>query len=42
MTRNFTAVYQDLVPFNSFIVTLGFSAVYQDWQKTRRRDVDAN
>jgi hypothetical protein len=23
VTRNFTAIYRDLVPFNSFIVTLG-------------------
>jgi hypothetical protein len=34
VTRNFTAVYLDLVPFNSFTVTLGFAAVYRDWQKT--------
>jgi hypothetical protein len=38
VTRNFTAVYQDLVPFSSFIVTLGYSAIYRDWQKTRHRD----
>jgi hypothetical protein len=40
MTRNFTAVYLDLVPFRSFTVTLGFSAIYHDWQKTRHRDAD--
>ena len=38
--RNFTAVYQDLVPFRSFTVTLGFSALYRDWQKTSHRDAD--
>jgi hypothetical protein len=40
MTRNFTAFYQDLVPFRSFTVTLGFAAVYRDWQKTSHRDTD--
>jgi hypothetical protein len=40
MTRNFTAVYLDLVPSNSFIVTLGFATIYRDWQKTRHRDAD--
>jgi len=40
VTRNSTAIYQDLVPFNSFIVTSGFSSVYRDWQKTRHRDAD--
>ena len=40
VTRNFTAVYLDLVPFNSFTVTLGFAAIYRDWQKTRHRDAD--
>jgi hypothetical protein len=40
VTRNFTAIYLDLVPFHSFTVTLGYSAVYQDWQKTRHRDTD--
>ena len=40
VTRNFTAVYLDLVSFNSFIVTREFSSVYQDWQKTRHRDTD--
>jgi len=38
MTRSFTAIYQDLVPFNSFTVTRGSSSVYRDWQKTRHRD----
>ena len=38
VTRNFTAIYLDLVPFNSFTVTLGFAALYRDWQKTRHRD----
>jgi hypothetical protein len=40
VTRNFTAVYLDLVPSRSFTVTLGFAAIYQDWQKTRHRDSD--
>ena len=40
VTRNFTAVYLDLVPFNSFNVTLGFASVYRDWQKTSHRDTD--
>jgi hypothetical protein len=40
MTRNFTAVYLDLVPLFNFTVTLGFAAVYQDWQKTRHLDAD--
>jgi hypothetical protein len=40
VTRNFTPIYQDLLPFNSFTVTLGFAAVYQDWQKTSHRDAD--
>jgi hypothetical protein len=40
VTRNFTAVYLDLVPFNSFTVTLGFSTIYRDWQKTMHRDAD--
>jgi hypothetical protein len=40
VTRNFTTIYLDLVPFNSFTVTLGFSAIYRDWQKTRHRDAD--
>jgi hypothetical protein len=38
MTRNFITVYLDLVPFHSFTVTLSYSAVYWDWQKTRHRD----
>jgi hypothetical protein len=40
VTRNLTAVYLDLVPFRSFIVTLGFASTYRDWQKTSRRDID--
>jgi hypothetical protein len=40
VTRYFTAVYLDLVPFNSFTVTLDFAALYRDWQKTRHRDAD--
>jgi hypothetical protein len=40
MTRNLPAIYLDLAPFNSFTVTLGFAAVYRDWQKTRHRDAD--
>jgi hypothetical protein len=40
VTRNFTAVYLDLVPFRSFTVTLGYTAIYRDWQKTRHRDAD--
>ena len=42
MTRNLTAIYRDLVPSDSFIVTLGFSSVYRDWQKTRHLDTDGN
>ena len=38
VTRNFTAIYLDLVPFNRFTVTLGCSAIYRDWQKTSHRD----
>jgi hypothetical protein len=40
VTRNISAIYLDLVPFSSFIVTTGFAAVCRDWQKTRHRDVD--
>ena len=40
VTRNFTTIYRDLVPFNSFTLTLGISAIYRDWQKTRHRDTD--
>jgi hypothetical protein len=40
VTRNFTAVYLDLLPFRSFTVTLGFATVYRDWQKTWHRDAD--
>jgi len=42
VTRNFTAFYLDLVQFSSFIVTLGFSSIYRDWQKTSHRDTDGN
>jgi hypothetical protein len=38
MTRNFTAFYLDLAPFRSYTVTLGFAAIYRDWQKTQHRD----
>jgi hypothetical protein len=41
VTRNFTAIYLDLLPFNSFTVTLGFATIYRDWQKTRHRDADS-
>ena len=40
VTRNFAAIYLDLLPFHSFTVTLGFASVYRDWQKTRHRDAD--
>jgi hypothetical protein len=40
VTHNCTAIYLDLVPFKSFTVTLGFAAIYRDWQKTRHRDAD--
>jgi hypothetical protein len=40
VTRNFAAVYLDLVPSNSFTVTLGFASTYRDWQKTSHRDAD--
>jgi hypothetical protein len=42
VTRNFAAICLDLVPFTSFIVTLGSAAIYRDWQKTRHRDADGN
>jgi hypothetical protein len=42
VTRNFTAIYRDLVPFRSFTVTRNCSSVYRDWQKTRHPDADAN
>jgi hypothetical protein len=35
-----SAIYLDLSPSNSFTVTLGFTAIYRDWQKTRHRDAD--
>jgi hypothetical protein len=34
--------YPDLVLFSSFTVTIGYSSVYRDWQKTRHRDADGN
>jgi hypothetical protein len=37
-TRNFTAIYLDLLPSRSFTVTIGFEAIYQNWQKTRYLD----
>jgi hypothetical protein len=40
VTRNFTAIYLDLVPSPSFTVTRGFAATYRDWQKTRHHDTD--
>jgi hypothetical protein len=40
VTCNFSAVYRDLLPFNSFAVTLGLAATYRDWQKTRHPDTD--
>jgi hypothetical protein len=40
VTRNFAAIYLDLVPFNSFTMTLGYSAISRDWQKTMHRDAD--
>jgi hypothetical protein len=41
VTRNFTAVYLDLVPSNSFTMTLGFAVIYGDWKKTRHHDPPA-
>jgi len=38
MTRNCAVIYLDLLPFRNFTVTLGFAAIYRDWQKTRQRD----
>jgi hypothetical protein len=40
VTRNCSFTYQDLVPSNSFTVTLGFASIYLDWQKTSHRDTD--
>jgi hypothetical protein len=40
VTRNFTAIYPDLVPSSSFTVTLGFAAINRDLQKTQHRDAD--
>jgi hypothetical protein len=31
-----------LLPFNSVTVTLGFAAIYRDWQKMRHLDTDGN
>jgi hypothetical protein len=39
VTRNFTAIYLDLLPFNSFTVTLGYLSIYRDWQKTLNKVV---
>jgi hypothetical protein len=33
VTRNYAFNYRDMIPSNSFIVTLGFTATYRDWQK---------
>jgi hypothetical protein len=38
VTINFTSVYLDLLPLRNFTMTLGFVAIYRDWQKTRHRD----
>jgi hypothetical protein len=38
VTRNFTAVYLDLLPSRQITVTQNFSAIYRDWQKTRHPD----
>jgi hypothetical protein len=42
VTRNFIAIYRDLVSSRQITVTQNFSAVYRDWQKTRHPDTDAN
>ena len=42
VTRNFTAVYLDLLPFRSFTMTRNYSVIYRDWQKMCHRDTDAN
>jgi len=34
--------HPDLVPSRQLIVTKDFSSTYQDWQKTRHLDTDAN
>ena len=34
--------YPDLVPLRNFTMTLGFAAIYWDWQKTRHRDPSVN
>jgi hypothetical protein len=40
VTRNFNAIYRDLLSSNSFTVTLCAAAIYRDWQKTMHRDTD--
>ena len=40
VTRNFTAIYLDLVPSRQFHRDPKLTAVYRDWQKTRHRDAD--
>jgi hypothetical protein len=42
VTRNFAAIYRDLIPSSSLTVTRGFSAIYRVWQKTMHRDADGN
>jgi hypothetical protein len=42
VTSNLSSTYRDLVLFHNFTVTLSLAAIYQDWQKTRHRDTDAN
>jgi hypothetical protein len=40
MTRNFAAIYRDLLPFRKLYRYKKLSSFYQDWQKTRHRDAD--
>jgi hypothetical protein len=43
VTRNFTAVYRDLVPSSNFIVTQGYLPTYRDFAKTHANpDMDGN
>jgi hypothetical protein len=42
MKQNLTSVYRDLVLSRQIIVTRDLSPIYQDWQKPRHRDTDAN
>ena len=42
MTRKFASIYRDLVPFRQIIVTQNLLSTYQDWQKTRHLNTDAN